>query len=403
MHVNHGGSYNPNTMSAQSFRDRYRNLSRLAGLDEPDPRVLGEEWPVPDGFQVVQSQLGEYAVRLIRRSGEHFAEARAVLEAAFGLSVDRQLYLDTETTGLSGGTGTYVFLVGIGKFDGDDFVVKQFFMRHPGEEYGMLLGLEREFEDIHSLVTFNGRSFDVPLLETRFRMHHRTIMAFDGHLDLLHPARAIWKYRLPSCSLSTLEHHLLGVRRTLDVPGWEIPAIFANYLRTKDPYPLAAVAAHNAEDITSLARLNALVAGYQTGHYEPDSLTDRLALALTRLRDEPKVESLSVVVDICLEPAAPATLRRKAIIDATMHGKRLDAWHLLERIWSQALHDASAGVRSVAVVELAKYYEHRVRDYHQALTIVEQAIDGARLLGDRRHLVDLQHRRTRLMRKVEGL
>lgn len=393
-------SYNANAMNARSFADRYRKLSQLARMDAPDPKILDEDWPLPEGFQVEQSALGVFAVREDHIFGPEVDDARALIEATNPLPVETQVFLDTETTGLAGGTGTYSFLIGVGRFTDSTFTVKQLFMRHPGEEPGLLLGLERELSEVERLITFNGRSFDVPLLVTRYRMHHREFLQPPDHLDLLPSARAIWKHRLDSCALSSLEQHILGVERELDVPGWEIPALYANYLRDKDPTPLAAVSAHNIMDIFSLARLSAMVAGYETGQLSPSSVIDRLAISLMNLRGRADLDAIMQVLEDCSHPTIPSVLRRRAIIDASTHGKRIGCWELLISTWNGSLADPSASIRAYAAIELAKYYEHRARDYERALSIVERAIDGALLTSDVNTARELRHRCQRLQRKV---
>lgn len=173
---------------------------------------------------------------------------------------ERLVLLDTETTGLAGGTGTYVFLVGLGFLTADTagpaFVVRQYFLRELREERALLHALGATLARFGALVTFNGKSFDWPLLATRYTLARQTLpVAAWPHLDLLHPARRVWKHRLPSCSLGALEAAILGVRRVNDVPGALIPDLYFRYLRDGDPRPLLPVLAHNEADIVSLAAL----------------------------------------------------------------------------------------------------------------------------------------------------
>jgi len=167
----------------------------------------------------------------------------------------RALFLDTETNGLSGGTGTFAFLVGVGFIEDDTFVVQQFFLRHPGEEPAMLTALVPLLERFDTFVTFNGKSFDIPLLETRFVLARRPLdLRRRPHFDLLHPARRIWRWRLTQCDLGTLERQVLGVRRAAeDVPGWLVPRYYNEYLRTGNAAPLRGVFYHNRQDIVALA------------------------------------------------------------------------------------------------------------------------------------------------------
>ncbi len=166
-------------------------------------------------------------------------------------------FLDTETTGLSGGTGTYAFLVGVARFEDEGLHLAQFFMRDPSEEPGLLAALEEFLAPCQALVTFNGKAFDAPLLLTRY-LCHGWQPPFQGlaHVDLLHLARRLWRDRLPSRTLTMLEAHILGAGRSEeDIPGWLIPEMYFTYLQTGDPTPLKSVFYHNAMDVISLVAL----------------------------------------------------------------------------------------------------------------------------------------------------
>jgi uncharacterized protein len=160
------------------------------------------------------------------------------------LEIDREamVFLDTETTGLAGGTGTYAFMVGLAYFRGDQLLVRQYFMRHHAEEPAMLAALSQVLGRHEAVVTFNGKSFDVPLLLTRYsanRQRHTVPSAV--HLDLLHPSRRFWRESLESCTLGALERAVLGHQRGSDVPGWMIPDLYFRYLRGGDPQLMAMV------------------------------------------------------------------------------------------------------------------------------------------------------------------
>jgi hypothetical protein len=169
---------------------------------------------------------------------------------------ERLVFLDTETTGLAGGTGTCAFLIGIGTVEGTQFVVRQYFLRDYPEEKAILQDLAEVLGSFDGLVTYNGKTFDVPLLETRYTLA-RLKAPFGRllHFDALHPARRLWKLRLESCRLTDLESAVLGIGREGDVPGSEIPGIYFDYLRTGDARGLQPVFYHNALDIITLAAL----------------------------------------------------------------------------------------------------------------------------------------------------
>jgi len=177
------------------------------------------------------------------------------------VSADRRrvCFLDTETTGLSGGTGTMAFVVGLGWFVEDGFLVRQYFLRDPGDEPAMIETLAELLPTFEALVSFNGRTFDVPILENRFILARTPPPTVDlPHLDLLHPARRLWHYHLSSCALGSLERTVLGVLREQDdVPGGVIPTLYRDYLRTSDARDMQRVLYHNAIDILSLVTLAA--------------------------------------------------------------------------------------------------------------------------------------------------
>jgi uncharacterized protein YprB with RNaseH-like and TPR domain len=177
------------------------------------------------------------------------------------VSADRRrvCFLDTETTGLSGGTGTMAFVVGLGWFVEDGFLVRQYFLRDPGDEPAMIEALAELLPTFEALVSFNGRTFDVPILENRFILARTPPPTVDlPHLDLLHPARRLWHYHLSSCALGSLERAVLGVLREQDdVPGGVIPTLYRDYLRTGDARDMQRVLYHNGIDILSLVTLAA--------------------------------------------------------------------------------------------------------------------------------------------------
>src|SRR6516162_3821208 len=197
-------------------------------------------------------------LELLSRTRDAFLppKTRAMLE-----DPSRWLFLDTETTGLAGGTGTYAFLIGVGWWDAGGFEVEQFFMRDFTEEYSLLQELAVRITERPVLLTFNGKSFDWPLLENRFAMT-RSIVApkLAAHLDLLHPARALWKLRLGSVRLMELERRVLdrerlGWQRKDDVDCTRIPQHYFDYLRGGPVAPLAGVVRHNQMDLRGLAAL----------------------------------------------------------------------------------------------------------------------------------------------------
>ncbi|MEX2314311.1 MAG: ribonuclease H-like domain-containing protein, partial [Thermomicrobiales bacterium] len=180
-------------MNTRSFRERYAGALGAPATLDPEP-VTPPDWPLPRGARLSSNSAGECGVHDMVYAGPEIAATfdafRDCLLTVSGRYHDPRdmIFLDTETTGLSGGTGTHVFLVGIGRFTGNALHVRQYFMRHPGEERSLLAAVSADLRDLVTLVTYNGRSFDVPLLETRYRMHGQAFAAPEQHVDLLAPA-----------------------------------------------------------------------------------------------------------------------------------------------------------------------------------------------------------------------
>lgn len=387
-------------MSARSFADRYR---QQAGVDAGRPRDPDDDaWPLPRGMRLRELQGWRYGEQVQVFDDAAVRDAHEQLASVSAVPVGRYLFLDTETTGLAGGTGTYAFVIGLGRFTPHGFAVRQLLMRHPGDERGVLAALEQELADLPTLVTYNGRSFDVPLIETRYRLHHRSLAPYQAHLDLLPEARAIWKHRLPSCALGSIEAAVLGVERELDAPGWLIPSIYFDYLRSRDARTLEPILSHNRHDIVSLARLMACVRGYLDGGREPEHAIDRCAVLLQRLRTQASETAVQAALAGWQTHLAPADLRRRLLCEVSVLLKRRKRFAEAEALWWEGLRDSSRLIRAYCAEELAKHLEHRARDHVQALALARQAADGARLARDDELARAFDRRVQRLERKLQA-
>jgi len=284
-------------------------------------------------------------------------------------------FLDTETTGLAGGTGTYAFLVGVGSIDRAGFRLRQFFMRDYGEEPSLLCRLAEHLARFDVLVTYNGRAYDQPLLETRFRMA-RARHPFDRmqHLDLLFGARRLWKLRLESCRLVDLENQILGVEREGDLPGEMIPYCYFEFLRSKQAFKLVPIFHHNALDILSLACLTAIV---PFAFRSPDTVAlrhgaDLIGLARWLAQADRHEEALGLFRR-AVEMGLPDALLFRTLWDMAALEKRLGRPEpALSAIAELAQSPNPFRVR--ALEELAKHYEHRERNYAMALEMTRTAL-----------------------------
>ena len=314
------------------------------------------------------------------------------------------LFVDCETTGLSGGAGTVAFLIAVGQFNGENFVVDQYFLPDLSDEAAVLDELAARFEKAGAVVTYNGASFDLPLLEGRFNFW-RLDPAFRElpHLDLLWPTRSIFKQRIQSCSLANVEQQLLKIARIEDLPGAQVPEVYFEYLRNGFSPRLHSVFEHNRLDVVSLF----VYAVWLDQRAHPDkpaleSPDDLRALAAYWYRHRQHVPALRALTE-----ASTRVMDREQT--ASVHRLR---GHILKRArdyetaheeWCKAA-ERSPGDYSITE-ELAKHLEHRRRDYPAALKIVQQAlaaIEFRALAGDQTAedtRLRLLYRQTRLLRK----
>jgi uncharacterized protein len=406
-------------------------LRRIIGQPQPQPqpeaaapsapRIPNPESPIPsalaclggrwdDGSFLVERRFERDAVYGRETVGALWtrlaaAEDEAPLVAGGQPARPPFLFFDLETTGLSGGAGTYAFLVGCASFDDDGaFVTRQFLLTRVGDEKPLLAAVAGELARAGALVSFNGKSFDAPVLETRY-LYHRLPWAGDRlpHVDVLHPARRFWRdeQEMASCSLVSLERQILGARRIGDVPGIEIPARYFQFIRSGDARPLAAVLEHNRLDLLSLAGLTArLLHLVRRG---PDAAKDaREALALGRVYARAGLD------------ARAREAFQQAVDRASANGAiRIDSLRLLALAWRRARqHEQAAScwrallaapacprtVAREAADALAIHHEHRLRDLASAKLFALRSLEwGVRPASH----AAVQHRLARIQRKIE--
>jgi uncharacterized protein YprB with RNaseH-like and TPR domain len=317
------------------------------------------------------------------------------------------IFMDTETTGLAGGAGTLAFLVGTGFFTPDGFVLRQYFLPDPSGEAAMLGASLAEMESYKALVTFNGRAFDVPILQARAALRLRRLDALTriAQFDLLFHARRLWRSRLESCALRSLEAEVLDVRRSSDdVPSGLIPYLYREYLQTNDPNLMAGVLYHNAQDILSMAILAAEVA--ERYRRDPDEFEDPLdALAMGFIY---RGLGRTALAEQSLRAALRADLagedRVRALEGLANLYKAGGGFEGAAELW-EAWH-AAAPDDPMPCIELAKFYEWRKRDLPQAVQWTEIALSAAERIpaaGRRRELERAAaHRMQRLEKKQKS-
>ncbi|MDD3336292.1 MAG: ribonuclease H-like domain-containing protein [Eubacteriales bacterium] len=329
-----------------------------------------------------------------------------VLESIFGCAFpaafqpEDVLFLDTETTGLSGGVGTIAFEVGIGYFTENSFVVEQFLMHSYPEEGELLRLLNVRMQRFPVLCTFNGRSFDVPLLKSRFLMNR---MKDDGfpqtHADVLYPARRLWKLRLKQCNLATLETALLGVEREDDLPGALVPQTYFQYLKDGNFEPLQKIMEHNKQDIVSLAQLFYFLCKQVNLPEEISEEEDLFSLARSLEKRGEREKAMK-----CYRLCADGKLSGEAYRAMTVSEKRQGQVDAAVKLCQTMLRRGDEPV--FAYETLAKLYEHQLKNPEQALHYTRQAL---LFLAEptlrknetvQQQQIALQYRYARLRRKI---
>jgi len=293
-----------------------------------------------------------------------------------GVPPAKWCFLDTETTGLAGGSGTYAFLIGVGRITPQGFRVRQFFMRDFAEETSQLSAVAEHLKQFDVLITYNGRTYDQPLLETRYRMvRQRPPFSALEHLDLLFGARRLWNLRFDSCRLVELESQILGVERQGDLPGEMIPYVYFEYVRTREIFRLMPVFHHNAIDVLTLACLTAIVprAFHSLNKAEFSHGAEMIGLARWCRQAEQHENALALFRQ-AIEKNLPDDLLFRTLWDIAALEKKLGREHAAIPVLTDLAASRNPW-RGPAFVELAKYYERREHNYALALEMTRNAME----------------------------
>ncbi len=402
-----------------SLADKLKSLGVKTGSEIPSPPkadshsidsvVAGSFHPTPRGDAFIAEQI--FAEDYLHGNVSHLVKSPLSLISEWAndpriteLPINKFAFLDTETSGMAGGTGTYAFLVGVGRFVDGKFNLQQFFMRDPAEEPAMLEALIHFLAPCEALVTFNGKAFDAPLLATRYSLHRIPVPFKDyAHLDLLPLARRLWRDRLPSRALKYLEEHVLGfTRASEEVPGYEIPWLYFDYLRTRDARPLGGVFYHNAMDVVAMAALLGHISDIFADPYDGRIEHGLDFIALGKLYENLNHwDEAARLFERGLESGLDesdfgVSVRRLSILQK----KRGDIEQAIP-LWEKAAKQGHI----YAHIELAKYYEHKKRDPKTAIKWAKSARKEAECADlpayIRKHwLEEIDHRLGRLERKA---
>ena len=308
--------------------------------------------------------------RLEELPGKLYDSSSFLMNREEGLDREKLLFLDTETTGLAGGTGTCVFLVGLGYFRGEEFILEQHLMRDFEEELSLLESVRDHLQERPLPVTFNGKTFDIPHLKSRFVLQRLSFPELKYHVDLLHPCRRMWKH-LSSCSLNNLEREILSFSREKDIDGSEVPRYFRAYLQNKNSQLLEPILRHNRHDIISLVFLSL----HLDRVVRPDCCYDHSAREYFNLGRQLEEADRRVQSIECYERALAETessrFRTEIERKLSWQYKREDNYEKAVNIWQQMKDEGRGGL--FPYIELAKFYEHVQKNCSRALNICEKA------------------------------
>ncbi len=373
---------------------------RLMAISQDAPAQRGEQTPKrEDAFFCREHVLPIEGLRGVERTTLEDVRDCDPMFSGDHWDVQRLLFLDTETTGLSGGAGTVAFEIGVGFIEPRGMVIRQYVMRDYSEERAMLLEIAKCFERSDAVVTFNGKSFDLPLLASRMTMQRICFRAEDiPHLDLLHACRRVYKLRLKSCSLAALETAVLGYTREDDLPGAQVPQRYFDYLKSGEFALLEDVLRHNLRDVQSLAELTGHLCASYRAPLALNHPQDIYGIGRTLLRGGRTEQARR-----CLKVLGRTTLSPEAHMHLALSYKKGHEWTEEIRTCQEMIASGEGG--TWPYVELAKYYEHVAHDMRAALRYANgalaTALNASLLRGeDEQELCALRQRIGRLKRKA---
>mgnify|MGYP001548412667 CR=1 FL=1 len=403
----------------ESLSDKLKALGVKMGIDglpalektKKKPRSIEEL--LPEGREILTPQGVSYAVEASFPATHFHGKFKVFQDADYGallrllsmeekFDLERCVFMDTETTGLAGGAGTLAFMVGLGFYRDNDFWLYQGFLRDPSDEPGMLAYIDELLAGIDTVVTYNGKSFDVPLMHTRCVLNGFG-KVFDGmrHIDLLHLARKVWKHRLPSRNLGTVENEILGFFRSEEeVPGWMAPELYFDYQKTGDATGVVPVFYHNAMDILSLGVMLRVIAALVNDPYAVNSPGVDLVSIARMYTDLKEYDRAIELYEKGIGHDLPADVYQDALMRYAAIFKRQNETNKALSLWERAVELGSFD----ACEELAKYFEHQAKEYEVAMKWTNEGfscVKRANLSKYQAHRVEgaLQHRLERLLGK----
>ena len=375
---------------------RLQGAGPLAHGAPPAPRPPPAAVPalqVPDTVVDAQASVGAERPLDARTAAARTLARLALDPGLHGVEPARALLLDTETTGLAGGAGTLPFLIGLAWFEDASLRVRQLFLGQPGAERPLLEELAARLRTASVLVTFNGKSFDWPLLRTRFVLNRLPPPPLPPHLDLLHCARRVFKRRPEASRLKQLEVSVLGFERHGDIDGALIPAVYFDWLRRGARGLLDQVFAHNAQDVVSMAAVLAALCRRVEAPEAHDHAPDCLSVAELALRAGDEAEAARFALAAAQRAACPAVGTEARLLLARLALRRREAHAAREHLeGAMALREVPEALRLQVHLALARLCEHRLKDPGAALRHAEAGARGEGPLASARRLERLRAR-----------
>lgn len=384
--------------TADNLLQRFRRFQERAVTAAPAPPSVQ---PAAAGWEVVESPMGRVYTRCELRPRPDASDLdQTWIDRASDLALGPPtdwLFFDLETTGLSSGAGTRAFLVGVGRFTPGGFAITQWLLPDLDQEVALLWEVRQALAQAAAVVSFNGRSYDVPLLRDRLLLAAMDPLPPFPHWDLLHPARRLWSRAVPGgCTLRRLEETVLGHPRLDDIPGEWIPSLYQCYLQG-DPSAIAAVARHNAQDLWALAALTVRLVQTLSEGPRPDTSLP-LLWGLAQSYERARAPERALACYLIYRDRADAITARNALVAATRILKRMGRGDEALPLWEEARRGPFGSVD--AAIELAKHLEHRQNNPAAALQVVRET-SGRSWIGPA-HRADLERRAARLERRLRA-
>ena len=329
--------------------------------------------------------------------------------AALNLDLSQTIFIDLETTGLSGGTGTYAFLIGLGYIELDHIIVKQYLLPDFQHEWLLLKYVENNFIDKNFLISFNGKSFDIPLLKNRYVLNRmETILDELNHIDILHTSRRIWKTRLDSCDLQNLEYMVLGKERFNDIPGELIPQIYFEYIRKRKANLFKDVLEHNYHDIVNMILLSIKIGEIVDDPLKNlDHVEDIYTLAKYYFQNKLLSDAIPLF-DYVSKNRENNFLKRESIFLQSLSYKKIGDVKKASQLIQSLLKENKD--HPAAIEELLKFYEHKEKNFDAALELIDDSLKYIEILDqlDRpSSLIDIKesllYRKNRVLKKQRAL